>query len=644
MKEQERSGKWVLPSALSLPPLAFCSKLFGMKLTHTDLKSQLKQAVEAAAASLGLPAVEVTIQETPSTKPGDYGTPAAFQLAKAAARNPAEVAAQLAQSIVLPAGIKQVEAVGPFINFFLDVGAFVRGVVEKPFQMPQLTGKVIIEHTSVNPNKELHVGHLRNVVLGDSMARIFRAAGHTVEVQNYIDDTGRQAAEAIFAMQHYGREWNGTQKYDHWMGEGYVKLNADPQKPELEAQISEVMHQLEAGKLRGEVEKIVQAQLDTCFRLGARYDLLNWESDVVGSGLLGQAMNILEGSKYTSRPTEGKYAGAFIMDVSEFMPGLEEPNVVLVRSDGNAMYAAKDIGYQFWKFGLFEGMKFKPFMTDPEGKEIWTSSPDGQADTERRFGHADEVINVIDSRQDHPQKIVKSSLGIAGHHDKESRSIHLSYAFVTLEGQSISGRKGHAVSADDAMEEAQKRALEALAVLNPELAARDDAAEIARRIGIGAIRFAMLKAEPTRKIDFRWEQALALNGDTAPYIQYAAVRAASILRKAAEAGYATDGTGADWDALPEVDLVLAKQVAKLPEIVAQSVRVHSPHVVAQYALDLATSFNAWFNAKTKQGKPATNVLQSEEGLREARLALMVRLRAAFEETLALIGIEIPAAM
>lgn len=215
---------------------------------------------------------------------------------------------------------------------------------------------------------------------------------------------------------------------------------------------------------------------------------------------------------------------------------------------------------------------------------------------------------------------------------------------MTLEGQTISGRKGVTVSADAAMDEAQKRALDELAKVNPELAGREDAGEIARRIGLGAIRFAMLKAEPTRKIDFRWEQALALNGDTAPYVQYAAVRAANILRKGQEAGFATDGSGADWDALPDIDLTLAKQVAKLPEVVAQSVRVHSPHVVAQYALDLATSFNAWYNAKDKRGKPATNVLQSEEGLREARLALVARLRQAFEETLDLIGIEVPAAM
>ncbi|SEJ82786.1 arginyl-tRNA synthetase [Deinococcus reticulitermitis] len=608
-----------------------------------DLKAQLKAAVEAAAAQLGVP-VDAAIQETPASKPGDYGTPAAFQMAKAGGGNPAQIAAQLAGAVQLPAGIKKVEAAGPFLNFFLDVGAFVRAVVDTPFAMTQEAGKVVIEHTSVNPNKELHVGHLRNVVLGDSMARIFRAAGHTVEVQNYIDDTGRQAAESIFAVEHYGRVWDGVRKYDHWLGEGYVQLNADPAKESLESGIREVMHKLEAGILRPIVEQTVKAQLETCFRIGAHYDLLVWESDVVGSGFLKQAMNILGGSRYTSHPTEGKYAGAFVMDVSEFMPGLEEPNVVLQRSDGTAMYVAKDIGYQFWKFGLFEGMKFKPFMPDPGGHTIWTSAPDGEPDTDRRFGHAGEVINVIDSRQKHPQLLVKSSLGVAGEQEKEARSVHLSYEFVNLDGQTISGRKGVTLSVDYALEEAAKRGFAELLDKNPELAARDDAQEIARRIAVGALRFAMLRNEPSRAFDFKLDQATALSGDTAPYVQYAAVRAANILRKAEAEGHSVGGPEADWEALPDVDLVLAKQVARLPEIVAQSVRIHSPHVVAQYALDLATSFNAWYNAKDRRGKPATNVLQSEDGLREARLALVARVRRAFEDTLELIGIEIPDAM
>ncbi|MFC6591197.1 arginine--tRNA ligase [Deinococcus lacus] len=608
-----------------------------------ELKSQLKDAVQQAAAQMGAP-LEAAIQETPPGKKGDYGTPAAFQVAKALGRNPAEVAQELARLLVLPQGIARAEAAGPFLNFFVDTAAFVRSVVEQPTLLPEQAGKVVIEHTSVNPNKELHVGHLRNVVLGDSLARILRAAGHEVEVQNYIDDTGRQAAESIFAATHYGRSWDGQQKYDHWMGEGYVQLNADPAKADLEDGIRAVMHRLERGELRPEIEKIVHAHLETCFRIGAHYDLLVWESDVVGSGFLSQAMNILEGSRYTSTPAEGKYAGAFIMDVSEFMPGLEEPNVVLSRSDGTAMYVAKDIGYQFWKFGLFEGMRFKPFMTDPAGHTIYTSAPDGEADAQQRFGHAAEVINVIDSRQKHPQMLVRSALGVAGETEKERRSVHLSYEFVSLDGQTISGRKGISMPVDDALREAAQRGFAELTAKNPELAARADAPEIARRIGVGAVRFAMLKNEPSRAFDFKLEQVVSLSGDTAPYVQYAAVRAANILRRAQAAGYAVDGTGADWEALPDTDLPLAKMMARLPEVVEQATRIHSPHVVAQYALDLATTFNSWYNAKDKAGKPATNVLESPAGLREARLALVARMRRAFEETLDLIGIEIPEAM
>ncbi len=612
-----------------------------------DLKAQLKAAVEQAAHDLLQPQgaeFEVAIQETPPNKPGDYGTPAAFQLAKLLGQNPAQVAAELARTVALPPGIARAETAGPFLNFFVDAGAFVQAVVSDPATPQQGSGKVVIEHTSVNPNKELHVGHVRNVVLGDSMGRIFRAAGFETEIQNYIDDTGRQAAESLYAKAHYRRKWDGKQKYDHFMGEGYVRLNANADKPELESGIRQIIHRLETGELRGEIEQIVKAHLHTCFRLGARYDLLNWESDVVGSGFLTQAMNILGESAYTSHPTEGKFSGAFVMDVSHFMPGLEESKVVLMRSDGTAMYAAKDIGYQFWKFGLFGGMKFKPFMDDPEGRTIWTSAPDGDPDLARRFGHAAEVINVIDSRQEHPQNIVKASLGVAGHPEQETRSIHLSYAFVTFEGQTISGRKGIGVSADAVLDEAEQLVTELMQTLKPDVIGTPEGAEIVRRIAVGAIRFAMLKAEPTRQIDFRWDQALALQGDTAPYVQYAAVRAGNILKKAQAEGYAVDGSGADWSVVTDLDLNLAKTVAKFPEVVAASVRVHSPHLVAQYALDLASAFNGWYNAKTKEGRPATNVLASEPGLREARLALVGRLQRAFVQTLELIGIEVPSAM
>jgi len=611
-----------------------------------DVKAQLKAAVEAAAAALGAE-IAVVIQETPPDKPGDYGTPAAFQLAKSLRQNPAAIAQQLAHAVQLPAGVARAEAVGPYLNFFLDAGAFVREVVLSSARPERKSGKVVIEHTSVNPNKELHVGHLRNVVLGDSMARIFRAAGYTVEVQNYIDDTGRQAAESLFARHHYvGANWEAAfeawsrerraagkpHRLDHWLGELYVRLNSDPQKAELESGIREIMHELEAGKLRHEVERIVRAQLQTSYELGVEYDLLTWESDIVGSGFLKRAMDVLESSPYCSRPAEGKYAGCFVMDMSQFIPGLEDPILVLLRSDGTATYTAKDIGQQFWKFGLFEGLTYREFEEQPSGKVLWTSHPDGAPTG--RFAHATEVINVIDDRQTHPQTIVKASLAVAECNEQYERSFHLAYGTVKLEGQDMSGRKGITLSVDEVLSEAAARAATVLAD-------RDlgDKERVARAVGFGALKFAMLKSEPTRQIDFRWNQALALQGDTAPVVQYAAVRAGTILRKAKDAGLTP--AQADWSQLTPLELEVAKVVARASEVLEASVRQHSPHVVVQYALDLANAFNAWYNHKDDGGRSDTNVLQSPAGLREARLALVERVQQAITETLGWLGIEVP---
>ena len=614
-----------------------------------DLKTQLKAAVEAAARELGAE-IEVAVQETPPDKPGDYGTPAAFVIAKLLKQNPVQIAARLAQTVALPAGVARVEAMGPYLNFFLDPGAFVRAVVEAPFSPEPQLGKVVIEHTSVNPNKELHVGHLRNVVLGDSLARVFRAAGYTVEVQNYIDDTGRQAAESLFARELYaGENWREAfekwrqenqqpfwkDRLDHWLGELYVKLNADPDKVQYEEGIRAVLHDLEAGKRRADVEEIVRAQLQTCSALGARYDLLVWESDIVGSGFLKRAMDLLEASPSTSRPTEGKYAGAFVMDVSGFIPGLEDPTLVLIRSDGTATYTAKDIAQQFWKFGLFEGLKYAPFEVQPGGQELWTSAPDGGPS--QRFAHATQVINVIDDRQSHPQTIVKASLAVAEAPEQAEHSFHLSYGTVLLEGQPMSGRRGVTLSVDEVIAEAQTRARAVLG--ERELA---NAVEVARVVGLGALRFAMLKSEPTRQIDFRWDQALALQGDTAPVVQYAAVRAAKIVQRAAQAGFLPEN--ADWAQLTDLELGLAKVIARAPEVLDNAVRQHSPHPVAQYALDLAGAFNAWYNHKDAAGKGDTNVMTSPPGLREARLALVGRMHRALEETLGWLGIEVPSEM
>ncbi len=627
----------------------------------TDLVPALQDAIRAAVrgllddpamqpegVSLDPDTLDVPVQRVPDDKPGDYGSPIAFVLAKRLRRNPAELARAIAERLSLPTGVARVECVGPYLNVFVDPGAFVRAVLRTPLRLAPNGRKVVIEHTSVNPNKEAHVGHLRNIVLGDALARIERAAGSEVEVQNYIDDTGRQAAESLFAIDFFDARHDGSTKYDHWVGELYVRLGQTKEVDgaAIEAGVAGVMHRLERGDLRAEVERIVRAQLQTCFALGAEYDLLVWESDVVAAGFLQRGLEVLEQLPSVSRPTSGKYAGALVMDVSEFLPGLEESQVVLVRSDGNAVYVAKDIGYHLWKVGRLEGLRYAPFGQQPSGATLWTSAPDGEpAVPGRVFAHGDQAVNVIDARQAHPQTIVRTALQMTGGGKDEDSLHHLAYEVVTLEGQAMSGRKGLTLAIDTVIDEAVRRARAVVLEKQPDLESAD---AVARAVGIGALRFAMLKSEAKRVIDFRWEQALSLAGDSAPYVQYAHARACSILRAATTAGIeapaGADTPGADWSALGALEVRLATEVARLPSVTSQAAEADAPHVVAQYALDLATAWNGYYNHRDASGRPDTSVLRAEPGLREARAALVAGVRDALAQALALLGIAAPERM
>ncbi|MEX2542286.1 MAG: arginine--tRNA ligase [Trueperaceae bacterium] len=667
-----------------------------------DVKRQLEQALAEAVTDLGAEAGEIQIQPVPDDRPGDFGSPLAFGLAKTLRKNPAAIAQELLERLKLPEGVARAEAAGPYINFFLDPPSYIRAVATGELRTVANGRKAIVEHTSVNPNKEAHVGHLRNIVLGDACARILRAAGYLVEVQNYIDDTGRQAAESIFAVDYFraeyrpedgsgagsaqdaggsgpsdgsrggarggptggasggsseearggeidargGSEVGVAKKYDHWLGELYVRLGEAKERDgeAIERGVSEIMHRLERGELRGRVAEVLRAQLQTYYALGAEYDLLVWESDVVNSGFLARGLDILKSSPNVYTPSQGKYAGALVMDVSEFLPGLEEPQVVLVRSDGNAVYVAKDVGYQFWKVGLFGGLRFGRFDRQPSGKELYTSSPEGEEHPDGvTFAHGDEIINVIDSRQSHQQAIVRAALKLSDTGHGYDQSHHLAYEVVTLEGQAMSGRKGITLSIDEVLAEAIARARAVVEEKNPDLTAVD---RVARQVGVGALRFGMLKSEARRVIDFRWEQALSLQGDSAPYVQYAHARANSILRAAREAGVdeAEAGARAEWSKLGPLEVKLAQAISRLPEVVESAAQELAPHVVAQYALELATAWNSYYNHRDEQGKPDTMVLRSEPGLREARLLLVDAVRRTLAEALELLGIEAPEAM
>ncbi|RDI96309.1 arginine--tRNA ligase [Meiothermus sp. QL-1] len=611
-----------------------------MRASRLDVKATLREALVEALQGLGLGELpEVVVQETPPDKPGDYGTPVAMALARHLRKAPAQIAADLAQTLQPPPWVRRVLVLGGYLNFELEPAFLVENATQPLPPFPPKEGKVLLEHTSVNPNKELHVGHLRNICLGDALARILRFVGHQVEVMNYIDDTGRQAAESLFALAYFGLG-APSGKYDHWVGQAYVRLHRAMEDPAAKARIEEgvqaTLHRLEAGELRAEVERILKAQLATMYRLGAEYDLLVWESDIVREGLLEKAMRALEASPYVLRPKEGKYAGALVMDTSPFIPGLEDPYLVLIRSNGTSTYTAKDIALQFWKMGLLQGLRFLPYDTQPSGAILYSTHPEGQP---MPFGGAQETINVVDARQSHALRVVQASLEVEGRPDLAQKCFHLAYETVLLEGQQMSGRKGITISVDEVLDEAVRRVRRVIDEKNP---GHPSPAEAAEAIGVGAVRFAMLKTEAKKQIDFRYEQALSLEGDTGPYVQYAYARAGAILRKAEEMGLGEEAP--DFTQATSYEVALARTLLRFAEVVQDAARNKAPHILAQYLLDLAAAWNSFYNAKTPEGRPATPVLTAPPGLRGVRLRLVEALRTTLRQGLWLLGLRAPEVM
>jgi arginyl-tRNA synthetase len=671
-----------------------------------DISASLSETV---GRLFGVAVDRVVLERPPRVALGDLASPLAFDLAKTLHQPPRTIAAAIVEGCVLPRGVaqKRVEG-GGYINLFLDRPLFVASLIEPPPAAARREGKVVVEHTNINPNKAAHIGHLRNAVLGDVLVRTLRWLGHEVEVQNYLDDTGVQVADVVAALIHLAGVTTAEQAnaviassalpgrapyprgFAYLCWDLYAEIGrvyeAEPAKRSWRA---EVLHEIEAGNnetariATAVAEAISSAHLATMGRIGIAYDLLPRESDILHKNFWARAFEMLRESGTVVLEKEGRHAGCWVLRLSgsEQFAGLEEPDKILVRSNGTVTYTAKDIAYQLWKFGVlgidFDYERFHPRWTSgavsesdvPENVRVhpvWRTAHSGGDPSAPAFGHAARVYNVIDVRQSYPQNVVREGLRVLGFTREADASAHFSYEVVALSpgaardlatrfGEEyrlteeeekkpyveMSGRKGLGVKADDLIELLLERSRAEVgsrrAEEEPE---RKSAAESdARAIAVGALRYFLLKVGRNKVIAFDFEEALNFEGDTGPYLQYSIVRADNIFRKLQERGIpfrvlAADLTGAQWeDDLWEILLA----AASLSEVTARAVETLELSTIARHAFTLAQAFNQFYHRH-----PIAQ--EADEGIRNRRLAVARIFRREMSTVLSLLGIPEPGRM
>lgn len=670
-------------------------------MTLTELQSVIRDKVRESAqthfqATLG----QIVAEVPPKTELGDLAFPVAFELAKhikqatGEKQNPRNIAEQLKQDIESLEFVDRAEVAGAgYLNVFFDRVKFLSENLEAS-PLPSLRAaddlsapKVCVEHTSVNPNKAAHIGHVRNSVLGDTFQRILRATGKRVEVQNYIDNTGVQVADVVVGFIYVEeRDLESIKSLDKELSEKnisfdlycwdlYAKVGQLYQSDEeLKAKRTEVLHSIEEGdgptaKLADYVAtRNVECITKTMERLSIRYDLLPRESEILHLHFWNKAFEQMKERGVIHLETEGKNAGCWVMPFEEHTGTDEyESDKILVRSNGTVTYTGKDIAYQMWKLGIL-GMDFfyKPFFKYADGKEVWitTAAESEHVAGAPVFGHGERVYNVIDSRQSYPQEIVRKGVAAIYPEKGEAASVHLSYEMVALSPSAaeelgfevtdedrkkpfieMSGRKGLGVKADDLISRLEDKAFEEVESRHPD-SPEEEKKKIAHQIAVGALRYFLLKFTRNTVIVFDFKEALSFEGETGCFCQYSAVRANSIFRKLEERGgpgetpalddpaavaavFATDAGSEIWSML-----MLA---SRLNETVEAAAAQNEPAILAKYTFNLAKAFNLFYhNHKI--------ITETDPTKRAVLIAVARSARRSLTAALDTMGMEVPEKM
>lgn len=607
------------------------------------------------------------LTEPPRPEFGDLSTSICFKMARIMKKRPNEIAKEVTERIkknLLPDDIvMDVKAIGGYINFKTNFRVLAKLTLKEVLEKADNYGavnigngrKVLIEHTNVNPNKAIHIGHARNACLGDSLVRLLRFAGFNVYALNYIDDTGSQIADVIVGFKYLGFPLDRKDiKFDKYCGD-YVYVNVNKiykEKPELEKLRGEVIKLIEKGDnpiakfTRKIADKVVREQLKTCWRLGVFFDLFNWESDILKSGLWEEAFKILRDKKVVEYAKEGEYKGCWIIKLKELPEFMHETDKVLVRSDGTLTYIAKDIPYAMWKVGLIK----KDFNYDiyvdnqPNGSKIWTTITNAHIVTHPDFKGGELAVSVIDVRQSRLQNIIKMILKLIGGSKTSDKYVHYSYEVVALSRSTavqmgipaeelgktkivhMSGRRGAYFNVDDVLDLMKKKAIEESKKRNPDMNA-DELERIGEAIAVSALRYQLVKQSRDKILIFDLDEALKLEGDTGVYLMYTYARAVNIIKKAS---YLPNLSEIDYSVYEGEEIELLKMISKFPVVIRNAVKNLSPQEIAIYSYNLSDLFNRFYEKRP--------VLKERERIRNARLALVISTAQTLKNAFNIIGV------
>ncbi len=550
-----------------------------------DFRKDAEEALERVLKARNIEQLKIVLEE-PEEEFGDLAAPICFELAPVLKKSPAAIAEELVKQIKIPKGslVKEVKAFRGYLNFYLDYEKLAPLLIKKVRQLGEnygrgnKNGKIVLEHTSANPDGPLHIGHGRNAIIGDTLARILRFAGYDVETQFYVNDMGKQLAVVVWGLCRFKLDRN--KKSDEAIAEVYIQANRLlEENPENEKEISELLRSYEAGdkKVIKEFETAAKYCIEgitkTLERLKIKHDTFVWESIFVRDSSVDRVIRKIKATKFV------RQGEVLSLDLSSF--GIEK-KLVLARKDGTYLYTTRDIAYHIWK------------------------STQGS------------VINIWGADHKLVAAQLKAVLQILGQKDPE----FIIYEFISLPEGSMSTRRGVFISLDELIEESVKRAYVEVDERRGE-ESDEFKKSVAESVGVGAVRYNIVKVSPEKSMVFKWEEALDFERQGAPFVQYAYARACRILEKAEL------GSSGDTPMLTENEKLPIKIISKFPEVIEECANTRKTSPLASYVLDLANAFHRFYVFEP--------VLKSEQ--KEFRLNLVEATRITLRNALNLLGIE-----